>query len=104
MKITGTQIRKGVTIIFKGEPWKVIDFDHRTPGNYNPIITAKIKNIFNGTTTDQRFRPTEQLEKVDVETIEMEYIYAEADSLVFMNTQSYEQIPISKEFLFVIHI
>lgn len=99
MKITGTQIRKGTTIMYRGEPWKVVDYDHRTPGNYNPIVNAKIRNLITNAVAEQRFRPTEQIEKAEVETQKMEYIYDEGDSLVFMNLTTYEQISITKDFL-----
>ncbi len=99
MKITGTQIRKGTTVILKGEPYKVIEYDHRTPGNYTPIIIAKLKNLISGATAELRFRPTEQIEKAEMDKQEMEYIYDEGDALIFMNTETFEQMPISKEFL-----
>ena len=99
MKIVATQIRNNTTISFEGAPWKVISFEHRTPGKGNALISVKMRNLINASTAEQRFRPDEQVERAELEEREMEYIYDEGDSFVFMNVEDYEQMPISKDFL-----
>lgn len=99
MKIVGTQLRNGLTIIYNDEPYKIFSFEHRTPGKGNALMSVKMRNLITGVAIPQRFRPDEQIEKAEMEQQEMEYLYEDGDSFIFMNTENYEQIPISKEFL-----
>ncbi len=99
MKIIATQLRNNTTIIRNNEPWKVVSFEHRTPGKGNALISAKLKNILNGATAEQRYRPGEQIERAELQEESMTYIYEEGDSFVFMNSENYEQISIEKELL-----
>lgn len=99
MKIVATQIRNGTTILHEGAPWKILSFEHRTPGKGNALISVKMRNVVTGAGAEQRFRPDEQVERAELEEREMEFIYEEGDSLVFMNTENYEQMPIGKDFL-----
>ncbi|MCI0339178.1 MAG: elongation factor P [Acidobacteria bacterium] len=97
MGIQATQIRKGMTIIHNGVPHKVIDFHHHTPGNLRAMVQTKLRNLRTGTTTEHRFRSTEDIERAILEDHEMTYLYHEGDIYYLMNTETYEQVGLSAE-------
>ena len=99
MAVPATQIRKGNVIIFNGDPCRIIEFEHRTPGNLRAFIQAKMKNLRNGSTLEHRFRAADQIEKAEMSTQELQYMYSDGTHHHFMNTQSFEMIELSDEAL-----
>ncbi len=97
MGIQATQIRKGMTIIHNGEPHKVLDFHHHTPGNLRAMVQTKLRNLKTGTSTEHRFRSTDTVERAILEEHEMTYLYTDGSAYHFMNTETYEQIALSAE-------
>jgi len=87
-------INVGSIIRFNGELVQIIDYQHRTPGNLRAFYQAKMKNLKNGKQTENRFRSGESVEIVRVEYRVMQYIYAEGDFAVVMDTTNYEQVHI----------
>ncbi len=94
-----TNIRKGQIIEVSGEPCRVMEFRHVTPGKGNAVVQTKLRNLRSGSSFDQRFRSTENVERVVLETQEFEYLYQDGSDYVFMNTESYEQVNLSEELL-----
>jgi elongation factor P len=99
MPVPATQIRKGNVIIFNGDPCRIIEFEHRTPGNLRAFIQAKMKNLRNGSTLEHRFRAADQVEKADMSTQELQYMYSDGHHYHFMNTQTFEMTELSEEAL-----
>jgi elongation factor P len=99
MPVPATQIRKGNVIIFNGDPCRIIEFEHRTPGNLRAFIQAKMKNLRNGSTLEYRFRAADQVEKADMSTQELQYMYSDGHHYHFMNTKTYEMTELSAEAL-----
>ncbi len=97
MGIQATQIRRGMVIIHNGQPHKVVEFHHHTPGNLRAMVQTKLRNIRSGSTTEHRFRSTDDVERAILEQHEMSYLYGETDMHYFMNTETYEQIGLSAE-------
>jgi elongation factor P len=97
MGIQATQIRKGMAIIHNGVPHKVVDFHHHTPGNLRAMVQTKLRNLKTGSTTEHRFRSTDDVERAILEDHEMTYLYNEGDMYYFMNTETYEQVGLSAE-------
>jgi elongation factor P len=81
-----------------GDPWVMTYFQHVKPGKGGAFVRTKIKNLRTGKTVDRTYRAGERVVEADVEDRTMQYLYAEADGLVFMDTSSYEQttIPIKQ--------
>lgn len=94
-----TNIRKGQIIEVGGEPCRVMEFRHVTPGKGNAVVQTRLRNLRSGSSFDQRFRSTENVERVVLETQEFEYLYQDGSDYVFMNTESYEQVNLSDELL-----
>lgn len=99
MPMPATQIRRGNVIIFNGEPHRVIEFEHRTPGNLRAFIQAKMKNLRNGNTLEHRFRAADTVEKAEMSTQELKYLYHDGHHYHFMNTGNYEMIELDEESL-----
>ena len=64
MAVPATQIRKGMVIVFEGDPCRVIDFRHHTPGNLRAMVQTKMKNLRNGSNFEHRFRADDAIEAV----------------------------------------
>jgi len=84
-------IRKGQVIKFNGEPHLVMETQHRTPGNLRAFIQAKLRNLKSGAMFEHRFRSADAIEKVVVDEVAMEFLYADGDDYYFMNPENYEQ-------------
>ncbi len=92
--INATEIRKGMVIRVDGELFIVLDREHITPGNLRAKVQTEMRSLRTGTKTQKRFRSNDQIDEVYVETRPFEYLYPEADSYVFMDSENYEQIPV----------
>jgi elongation factor P len=99
MQIKATQLRVGTVINYKNDLYRVTNVLHITPGNWRGMVQTKLKNIKTGSGTEQRFRSEDLVEKADLSTVEMEYIYQEGDHYYFMNTETYEQVALPEELL-----
>jgi elongation factor P len=97
MAISATQIRRGMVIVFEGQPCKVVEFRHHTPGNLRAMIQTKLRNILTGSTFEHRFRSVDTIERASLEQHEMEYLYSDGSHHHFMNTESYEQVALSDQ-------
>ncbi len=99
MAIPATQIRRGMVLVFEGDPCRVVDFRHHTPGNLRAMVQAKLKNLRTGSNFDHRFRAADAIEKADMETHELEFMYQGGDSYHFMNVDNYDQLEMDGETL-----
>ncbi len=98
-EIQATSLRRGTPIVVEGIPYRVLKFEHRTPGNKRGFVQTKLRNLLDGTQRDVRFSASEFVQRAHVEAREMEYLYAEPDAVVFMDTETYDQVSLSKEAL-----
>jgi elongation factor P len=99
MAIPATQLRPGMIIKHNNDLHSVFSVEHRTPGNLRAFIQAKLRNLRTGAMFEHRFRSADAIDKINVDETEMEYLYNDGDNYYFMNTENYEQIPLSKEVL-----
>jgi elongation factor P len=99
MAIPATQIRRGMVIVFNGDPVRVIEFRHHTPGNLRAMVQAKLKNLRNGSSFEHRFRAADSIEQASMETHDLEFLYQGGDTYHFMNTENYDQLEMDEETL-----
>ena len=99
MAISATQLRPGMVIKHNNELHSVFKVEHRTPGNLRAFIQAKLRNLRTGAMFEHRFRSGDSIEKVTVDQTNMEYLYRDGDIFHFMNTETYEQLPLNIETL-----
>jgi len=97
MAIPATQIRRGMVIVFEGQPCKVVEFRHHTPGNLRAMVQTKLRNIRTGSSFEHRFRSADTVDRASLEQHEMEYLYSDGSHHHFMNTENYEQTALSEE-------
>ena len=94
--IQATRIRKGMLLQLGQHLFRVLDFQHVTPGKGPGFVRAKFRNIRNSTLSDQKFRSEDLLERVILDSREMQYLYQDGDNYCFMDTETFDQVPISK--------
>ncbi len=99
MAFPATQIRRGMVLVFEGEPCRVVEFRHHTPGNLRAMVQAKLKNIRTGSSFEHRFRAADSIERAAMETHDLEFMYQGGDTYHFMNTENYDQIEMDEEAL-----
>jgi elongation factor P len=99
MKINGNDIRPGNVIQHKGELWSAVKIQAVKPGKGGAFAQVELKNLITGSKLNERFRATETVERVRLDQNDYQYLYAEGDMLVFMDTTSYEQIELQKDFV-----
>ena len=99
MSIPATQLRPGMIIKHNNDLHSVFSVEHRTPGNLRAFIQAKLRNLRTGAMFEHRFRSPDPIEKVNVDEVEMEFLYSDGDSYYFMDTTNYEQTHLSREIL-----
>lgn len=99
MAMPATQIRRGMVLVFEGEPCRVVEFRHHTPGNLRAMVQAKLKNIRTGNSFEHRFRAADSIEKAAMETHDLEFMYQGGDTYHFMNSENYDQIEMDEETL-----
>lgn len=97
--MTAGEFRNGVTFEMDGQVQQVIEFQHVKPGKGAAFVRVKMKNVVTGAVTETSFNPTAKFEEAFVERREMQYLYNEGDLYYFMDNETYEQIPISKDTL-----
>jgi elongation factor P len=99
MAIPATQIRRGMVIVFEGDPCRIIEFRHHTPGNLRAMVQAKLKNLRNGNSFEHRFRAADSIDPASMETHDLEFLYQGGDTYHFMNTENYDQLEMDDEML-----
>src|SRR2546423_4117120 len=99
MAIPATQMRPGMIIKHNNDLHLVFSVEHRTPGNLRAFIQAKLRNIRTSAMFEHRFRSSDAIERINVNEPAMEYLYQDGDHYYFMNTETYEQLFLSKDVL-----
>src|SRR5262249_44048468 len=93
-------VRKGQVIVGEdGQLYAVVDREHITPGNWRAILNLKLKNLKTGTIAISRVKPEDKVEIAYLERPEMQYLYADGDSLIFMDNETYDQMSLGKEWV-----
>lgn len=95
--ISVNDFKRGVVIKLDGELYSVIEYQHVKPARGGAFVRTKMRNLKKGTVGEKTFRGGEKVEDVKIVKTQMQYLYEEGDSLVFMDTESYEQESIPKK-------
>ena len=98
-QINATQIRKGTAIELDGKIYVVHSYTHLTPGKGQAQVQAKLRDLVDGKIYERRLRSADRVEQVYIDRRELEYLYADQQTEVFMDKETYDQFPISKDFL-----
>lgn len=95
---TASDLSVGMFIKYNGELVQITEYIHRTPGNLRAFYQAKMKNVKNGKSAENRFNTGEKVEIVRVEVRELNYLYKDGTDLICMDNESFEQYNIPETF------
>ena len=96
MQVSTADFKKGLRIVFDGQPYQIVDFQHVKPGKGGAFVRTKLKHMRQGRVIDNTFRSGEKVELVDFEDKHMQFLYRD-DRYHFMDMESYDQIGLSAE-------
>jgi len=97
--ISSTQMRPGMVVKFNNDLFSVFSVVHRTPGNLRGFVQAKMRNVRSGTMIEHRFSSEDKIERAALEEQKMEYLYDDGEYYYFMNTETFEQLHLTKDIL-----
>ncbi|MGI5988793.1 MAG: elongation factor P [Lachnospiraceae bacterium] len=95
--VAAGDFKNGITVEMDGGIWQIIEFQHVKPGKGSPFVRTKLKNIITGGVVEKTFRPTEKLPTAHIDKRDYTYLYQDGDLYNFMDTETYEQIALSRE-------
>ena len=95
--ISTSDFRKGTKILYKEQPYTVVDFAHVKPGKGGAFVRTKMKNMITGLMHEDTFRSGEKFPVPDLEYKDMQYLYEDGGLYNFMNQETYEQVPLNKD-------
>ena len=99
MRINGNEIRPGNVIRHNDELWVAVKIQAVKPGKGGAFAQVELKNLLTGSKLNERFRASENVERVRLEQKDHQFLYAEGDMLTFMDLESYDQISIAEDFI-----
>jgi len=97
--ISAGDFRNGVTFEMDGQVVSIIEFQHVKPGKGAAFVRTKIRNVITGAVVEKTFNPNDKYPTAFIERKDMEYLYSDGDLYYFMDSETYEQIPINKSIL-----
>ncbi|NIA70509.1 elongation factor P [Pelagibius litoralis] len=97
MKINGNAIRPGNVIEHKNRLWRAVKTQHTQPGKGGAYLQVELKDLRDGTKLNERFRASEDVERVRLDQKAFQFLFADGDMLTFMDNDTYEQIMLNKD-------
>ncbi len=91
---TTNDLKNGIVLVIDGQLWSVVEFQHVKPGKGGAFVRTKLKNVLSGKVVDKTFNAGVKVDTATVDRREMQYLYSDGDDFVFMDTTSYEQLPV----------
>lgn len=92
--ISVNEFKNGLTIEYNNDLWRIIEFQHVKPGKGSAFVRSKLKSLRTGAVQEYTFRSTAKVETADIQTRQMQYLYNDGSSYVFMDTATYEQLEV----------
>ena len=92
-----SELKKGMLIKDGGDFLVVIDVEHRTPGNLRAIYQTTLKNLLTGKMVNKRYSPADSVEKADLESKKVQYLYKDHEGFHFMDMATYEAITLGED-------
>ena len=99
MAVDTARFRNGLKLEIDSQPFTITYFQHVKPGKGGAFVRTKLKNLLNGRTVERTFRSGEKVAEADIEEKTMQYLYQDASGRIFMDSESYDQIPIGDDVL-----
>lgn len=97
--IKAGNIRKGMYLLFKNQPHLVTKTDFMSPGKGSAFMRVRLKNIKSLSTQEFTYKSNESVEELEITSQKVQYLYTDADSVVFMNPQTYDQFEVPRDLM-----
>jgi len=97
--IAATQLRPGMVVKWNNELYSIFKMEHRTPGNLRGFVQVKMRRFSSGTMIEHRFSSEDKVERALLDQQDMEYLYDDGEYFYFMNTETFEQMHLTRDFL-----
>ena len=97
--ISTADFKNGMGLKINGKYYTIVEFQHVKPGKGGAFVRYKIRDLKSGRVIDQTCNAGTKFENVQLITKEMQYLYNDGDSFYFMDNETYEQIPVSADFI-----
>ena len=91
---TTNDLKNGLVLDLDGQLWSVVQFQHVKPGKGGAFVRTTLKNVMSGQVVDRTFNAGTKVETATVDKRSMSYLYREGDDFVFMDGDTYEQVPV----------
>ena len=99
MKMNGNAIRPGMVIEHQGRLWRAIKIQHTQPGKGGAYLQVELKDLLNGSKLNERFRASENVERVRLDQNEYQFLYSSEDLHTFMHAETYEQVELNSSLI-----
>lgn len=90
-------IKNGITFLYDGNIYQVIEFLHVKPGKGPAFLRTKLKNLRTGATIEQTFNTNIKLEKAMIDKQSVQFLYSTGDIYTFMNMETYDQVELTRD-------
>ncbi len=97
MRINGNAIRPGNVVEHKGGLWRAVKIAHTQPGKGGAYLQVELRNLLDGSKLNERFRASENVEKVRLDQKDHQFLFGDGDSFTFMDTETYDQIALNAD-------
>ncbi len=95
--VTAGDFRKGTTFEMDGKVYTVVEFQHVKPGKGSAFVRTKIKNVITGQVLENTFNPSDKYEEAHIDRREYQFSYNDGDLYYFMDTETYDMLPLNRE-------
>ncbi len=97
--VSTNDLKNGMTLLLENNLVQVVEFQHVKPGKGHAFVRSKLKNVRSGAVVEKTFRAGESVERVNIDKRNMQYLYADGDGFVFMDSETYDQLAVTSETL-----
>ncbi|MGE4384481.1 MAG: elongation factor P [Endomicrobiaceae bacterium] len=95
--VSTSDFKNGLVILVDNEPYQITWFQNHKPGKGGAVMRVKLRHVKKGGTIDRTFKSGEKFEALSVTRQKKQFLYVEGENYIFMDMNSYEQIPVPKE-------
>ncbi len=99
MKINAVEIKPGNILEYEGGLWRAVKTAHTQPGKGGAYMQVELKNLIDGRKNNIRFRSAESVEKVRLEQVDFQFLFADGDALTFMHKETFDQVTLDRDVL-----
>jgi elongation factor P len=94
---TTNELKNGMVLNLDGQLWSVVWFQHHKPGKGGAVVRTKLKNVLSGKVVDKTFNADVKVDTANVDKRQMQYLYNDGESYVFMDSTTYDQIHLGQD-------